>query len=76
VPDGVRAIIDERVGRLDDDARKILAALAVLGREASWETLASMTGLDVALSRARVRTAKLAGIVTDETARVGTQLVS
>ncbi len=64
VPDGVRAIIDDRVGRLDAGARVILAALAVLGREASWDLLALVSGHDVALLRTRLRTATLAGVVT------------
>jgi hypothetical protein len=64
VPDGVRAIIDDRIGRLDENARAVLGMLAVLGREADWDTLAYVARLEVAALRTHLRTAALAGIVT------------
>lgn len=38
--------------------------LAILGREADWDTLASVARVDAAGLRGRLRTAALAGVVT------------
>ncbi|MCC7541153.1 MAG: AAA family ATPase, partial [Deltaproteobacteria bacterium] len=65
VPDGVAAIIRERLARFDEGARDVLAAASVLGREVAWSVLAEVCGATVTAVRERLREATLAGVVED-----------
>jgi DNA-binding SARP family transcriptional activator len=46
IPPGIRAVIDQRVGRLPDRCRSLLVPAAVMGREFELDALARLSGLD------------------------------
>lgn len=46
IPEGVRDVVGRRVSRLSVEANRVLAVAAVVGREASLDVLAHVSGLD------------------------------
>lgn len=44
LPEGVRDVISQRLGRLSDDTNKVLAQASVLGRDIEFAVLVAMTG--------------------------------
>jgi predicted ATPase/DNA-binding CsgD family transcriptional regulator len=46
LPEGVRAVVTERLGRLSDDCRRVLEVAAVLGRDFQLAVLLPASGLD------------------------------
>jgi predicted ATPase len=46
LPEGVKAVIAERLGRLSDDCRRVLEVAAVLGRDFELRVLQPASGLD------------------------------
>ena len=46
LPEGVRAVVAERLGRLSDDCRRILEVAAVVGRDFELRVLQPASGLD------------------------------
>jgi DNA-binding CsgD family transcriptional regulator len=46
LPEGVKAVIAERLGRLSDDCRRVLEVAAVVGRDFELRVLQSASGLD------------------------------
>jgi DNA-binding CsgD family transcriptional regulator len=46
LPEGVRAVVAERLGRLSDDCRRVLEIAAVVGRDFELRTLQPASGLD------------------------------
>jgi DNA-binding CsgD family transcriptional regulator len=68
LPEGIRAVVGERLGRLSDDCRRILEAAAVVGRDFELRVLQPASGLDaerllVLLEEAEA--ARVAGAVPD-----------
>src|SRR5919108_4946186 len=45
IPSGIRAVIDQRVGRLPEQCRSFLLPAAVMGREFELDALTRLTGL-------------------------------
>ncbi len=48
IPTGVRAVIDQRVGRLGDGCRRLLTSASVLGREVELDVLAQLSDVSAA----------------------------
>jgi DNA-binding CsgD family transcriptional regulator len=46
LPEGVKAVVAERLGRLSDDCRRVLEVAAVVGRDFELRVLQSASGLD------------------------------
>jgi hypothetical protein len=65
VPQGVRALLRERLGRFDPSARGALEAAAVLGREVPCSVLAEVVESSLPEVRERLRLPRLAGIVEE-----------
>ncbi len=70
VPDGVRAIIRERLARLDDAARAVIEAAAVIGREMDQGALERTSGIGPAAFARSLRDLRLAGALEDRGDRV------
>jgi hypothetical protein len=65
IPGGVRSVVRERLGRFEPEVRAALQAAAVLGRELSLAVLGEVCGLSSRELDERLRSPRLAGVVTD-----------
>jgi predicted ATPase/DNA-binding CsgD family transcriptional regulator len=63
LPEGVRAVVAERLGRLSDGCRRALEVAAVVGRDFQLRVLQSASGLDLARLLELVEEAEAAGVV-------------
>jgi DNA-binding SARP family transcriptional activator len=71
VPDGVKVVLASRLGRLSDACRVMLSHAAVLGREFSFDVLASMVELDENALIAALEEAVEAQLVVEAQGRFG-----
>jgi class 3 adenylate cyclase len=71
VPEGVREIVDRRVGRLSDECSRVLSAASVVGREFGLDVLRSLTELGDAELLDTMDEAIRARIVSEVTGAVG-----
>jgi hypothetical protein len=65
IPDGVRALLGERMAAFDPEARSALEAAAVLGRELSLATLATLCGATRPELDERLRAPRLSALMHD-----------
>jgi DNA-binding CsgD family transcriptional regulator len=65
LPEGVRAVVAERLGRLSDDCRRVLEVAAVLGRDFQLRVLQPASGLDPGRLLELVEEAEAARVVAE-----------
>lgn len=63
VPENVRLIIGRRLERFDENARRVLAAAAVIGRSFSFQLLAEVTQIDFDMLFAVIERVQQMGII-------------
>jgi tetratricopeptide (TPR) repeat protein len=67
VPEGVRDVLQQRIARLPDGARRTLAAASVLGHDISPEQVAALSGAPVETVLDDLDLALASGLVTEQT---------
>jgi DNA-binding CsgD family transcriptional regulator/tetratricopeptide (TPR) repeat protein len=71
LPEGVRAVVAERLGRLSDGCRRVLEVAAVLGRDFELRTLQPTSGLDGDRVLELLEEAEAARVVTEVPSGLG-----
>jgi AAA ATPase domain len=63
LPEGVRAVVAERLGRLSDDCRRVLEVAAVIGRDFQRRAVQPASGLDAGRLLALLEEAEAARVI-------------